>query len=115
MTLDDLDRLAAEKVMGWHIDDPAMLMKRWITNRRDYFTLSTESWKPTRDIAQAWDMLLKRIDCGAGPFSVTLNTSYGIEAKCGWNVVIDGICYESWSKTAPEAIVRACLKFKGVI
>lgn len=105
MTLDELDKLAAEKVMGWEINEhpknayPAYWGRdtsaRWITD-----------WQPTRNISQAWECLEKfkefRIDQEEGPEFMNVIIWFNGDMHYGYG---DGI---------PEAIVRACLAAKGV-
>lgn len=58
--LDRLDRLAAEKVMGWTEDAIGGL---WQDKGHFLYEINTggkDCWQPTRDIAQAW-LLLKRV------------------------------------------------------
>lgn len=115
MTLDELDRLAAEKVMGMQ----ELSAKDFIPVPNDgklYFTklhapeCCPEPWQPTRNIAQAWECLEKFDKIGHSISMCNLR-------KGDWNCEIidrDDGCFSSKAETAPLAIVRACLKAKGV-
>lgn len=99
-TLDDLDKLAAEKVMGWNMD---------ITNSCSW---SCGEWQPTKNIAQAWELLTKTIKDTGLSFNISAGSNDGVCVE-----VVDE--YESrrayeWGKNGAEAIVTACLKAKGV-
>lgn len=107
--LDKLDRLAAE-VMGWELI--MFTDGRWTgkviknnPNGSDVF-----DWKPTRDIANAWQCLEKTIE--RNPiFSMEIREQWRCEfydpEECKFYA-------EGFALMAPEAIVRACLKAKGV-
>lgn len=118
MTLDELDRLAAEKVMGW---ESTCYHWREGTKVKYYKTghsyKDKKAWQPTRNIAQAWECLEKlkpdrifiegkdKKSCNislGGIFSQT----YGYECGIGFG--------SKDCDSATEAIVRACLKAKGV-
>jgi hypothetical protein len=107
MTLDDLDKLAAEKVMGWHAVHTSWCEKRVEKCGGkdelfpDWFLMPHDFWQPTRRIEQAWECLEK-----FGSQTVDRN---GDEWSC-WMPGIERQC----APTAPEAIVRACLRAKGV-
>jgi hypothetical protein len=119
MTLDELDKLAATEVMGWYAGNcgPDVFYFDSPDNYDDidealyhvhkvYHQSGFDHWQPTRNIAQAWEMLDKfpefRIDQEEGPKYL--------------NVIIwdKGEMYYGTADTAPLAIVRACLKAKGV-
>jgi hypothetical protein len=118
MTLDELDRLAAEKVMGWSLQhgvwhDMAQPEPTW--------KMVIDYWRPTRYIAQAWECLENLRASGYCCINVEfkegdgwciwlrhLSSSHG---EGGFDVVMGDPCHPF---TAPEAIVRACLKAKGV-
>jgi hypothetical protein len=112
--LDELDRLAAEKVMGWgkrlisntdrHPGDVALRPEQW-TWRTESLLLDVENWQPTRDIAQAWECLQKM----EGSYNVTWNHLHK-----NWFCSLWDKSHTAEAPTAPEAIVRACLKAKGV-
>lgn len=108
MTNDELDRLAAEKVMGWNIskmpswgnDGPIILE---FEGRGD----PSKFWKPTSDITQAWQCLEK-----LNPeFLNIMKTEYG-----GKKLYLVEVSEKERgrSEIISEAIVRACLKAKGI-
>lgn len=114
MTLDDLDRLAAEKVMGWQIvkahtqhDDGFYYMggKPSVIEVYDKPKIKVENWQPTRNIAQAWECLEKM----EGSYNVTWNHLHN-----EWFCSLWDKSHTATASTAPEAIVRAVLKAKGV-
>ena len=103
MDLDKIDRLAAEKVMGWvysngHAGDESM--ECW------------PYWQPTRNIAQAWECLEKFVP--KHDFSVEFQSNYGVDDATGWSVAIDGVSTVQFAETAPLAIVLACLRAKNI-
>lgn len=112
MTLDELDKLAAEKVIGWEINEhpknayPAYWGRdtsaRWLTD-----------WQPTRNISQAFECLEK------------LNPKYFDISKTEYAgspmyvVSLAGTEVGSYDTKATDkdiaiCIVRACLRAKGV-
>ena len=99
MTLDELDRLAAEKVMGWYL-----VFGGWFPepDSRSKLIMSIHYWQPTRNIAQAWECLEK--------FKYVSIKSYGEN----WRVWVDDSENCFVEETAPLAITKACLKAKGV-
>lgn len=107
MKLDDLDRLAAEKIMGWE-----MRYQVWynfspnkpIDVRHDY--LMSHQWKPTRNIVQAWECLDKVRD---NEQSRKLWQNHG---NSDWSCEIGG--HWSYGGTIQKAIIRACLYTKGI-
>jgi hypothetical protein len=107
---DELDKLAATEVMGFvwskiRIGDTDTEIHGYCLPGEERKKLH-HRWQPTRNIAQAWEMLDKfpefRIDQEEGPKYL--------------NVIIwdKGEMYYGTADTAPLAIVRACLKAKGV-
>lgn len=93
--LDRLDRLAAETIICIHdkVTAGAALQEFY------------DHWQPTRNISQAWQCLEKFDEIG-------WNVSFGYS---GYKAVImtDNWIEES-AETAPRAIVKACLKARGV-
>ena len=114
-TLEELDRLAAGKVMGWTIKVSTEGVKYW-----DPVWLGVSHWQPTRNIAQAWECWQKILDSvefcccsisypvGEG-WEVSLTKMLSDEHK---PVIIVG--GQGRYENASEAIVRACLAAKGV-
>lgn len=103
--LDRLDKLAAEKVMGWIWDPAHDCYLDGLSIKATGAESDENHWQPTRNIAQAWECLEKLDEIG-------WNVSFGYS---GYKAVImtDNWIEES-AETAPLAIVRACLKAKGV-
>lgn len=99
MTLDELDRLAAEKVMGYAFDDKFHV---WLTQDGKYVT---NDWCPTRYIEQAWELLEKM----GTKFRMLIN--YHEVNLPSYQVAIGG--HEFSEKSAPLAITKACLKAVG--
>lgn len=120
MNLDELDKLAAEKIMGWtwfeghglwktnmgYMHD-GELLPYWPKDKAIRGTTETyPRWQPTSNIVQAWECLEcipKRRYRIHGNFSSTL-------------VVIEpeDDAFHGEGATTPLAIVKACLKAKGV-
>lgn len=100
MTLDELDKLAAEKVMGW-MDCYGV----WSTSDIDHLPgIAVHRWQPTQNISQAWECLAK-LD----------RTDVAIQRKGNaWLVVFIQADILALSETVQEAIVLACLRAKGV-
>lgn len=107
-TLDELDKLAAEVIMQY----PKMPHVYTYYNKT---TGITEYWQPTRNITQAWECLGKfpafQFFCRypqANPrYECVLYTGELNSINPETVVMIE-------AQSATEAIVRACLKAKGV-
>ena len=108
--LDRLDRLAAEKVMQYELIRDGEVYS-WKIGRDELYgqsyILKQEHWRPTRNVSQAWECLEKLNffqvsvlhDCGGYICALQESPASLISAFCN---------------TAPEAIVRACLRAKEV-
>ena len=119
MTLDELDRLAAEKldklaaihVMGW-----TLVTNEWAKNREPLEPRQfTSTWKPTRNISQAWECLEKT----AIRFKVFRTESFGVYVNLDTQTYHQAKTLGEWEyhdegQSICETIVRACLKAKGV-
>lgn len=100
--LDRLDRLCATEIMGWTDDQPIF---------------GVDFYSPTRNIAQAWE-LLGKINKN---FAVTrfyeknnlsdLNIVYGAKVFLEFGHDVE----YSKAETAELAIVLACLQAKGIV
>lgn len=100
MTLQELDRLAGEKIMGYKL-----IMGKWIIDDLGYFN---DYWQPTRNIAQAWQCL-EKLNSEYRIFSSLTGGHYCDvlpDPKANW------IC--GYGEQASIAIVRACLMAKGI-
>ena len=103
MTLDEMDKLAAEKVMGWrsmgsHYASGPMTRDR--VHRKD-------TWQPTSNIAQAFELLEK------------INYAYQIFSYNDDLIEVliyapQGLIAGESKKVVAEAITKACLKAVGV-
>lgn len=121
MTLDELDRLAAEKVMGWKLIEvnAGVVGVEEFWEADDGKEIHVLQWQPTTNIAQAWECLEKMKEY----VSMIEVEYYKMKNnKDDWRCVINipngkphgidsHICLAS---NAAEAIVKACLKAKGV-
>lgn len=111
MTNDELDRLAAVKL-------DVIAHETYDVKRFGYIDGNGSAWQPTRNIAQAWECLDK-----ANGFEVSIGGSF-----LGWRCNIysqkefeedfgpggHGKAIFEYCDSAPLAIVRACLKAKGI-
>lgn len=107
-SLDELDRLAADKVMGWHqamfsfsSHDPFPVWH----DESNKFVSKPEYWQPTRNIAQAYELLEKFEKFTVMKFELPHIGKY--RAQVNDDLLTSG-------ETAAEAIVKACLKAKGI-
>lgn len=114
MTLDELDRLAAEKIMGWEwrrsVLPEVNLTGYWLNGRfqGDLY------WQPTRRIDHAFQLLEKFERYTVMTWEWTEESS---ESKYRAVVGVKGIGVPSevWAETAPLAITRVCLKAVGAL
>lgn len=118
--LDKLDRLAAEKIMGWTAEDEEGGLS-WTFKERatGYYVNKDDDWKwdgwehwsPTRNIAQAWELLEKfpsyQIFCRFGALPKHECVVYTSEDQPLQGVIPS-------AETAPLSIVKACLRAKGI-
>jgi hypothetical protein len=98
-TLDELDKLAAEKIM--HFDAYAE------------GCYAPDGWRPTINIEQAFE-LLEKVGQGKERDYVICNTESN--GNTGWRVHLhhSDATYSASEFTAPYAITCACLKAVGV-
>lgn len=119
MTLDELDKLAGEKVMGWHLDNdrfkPGIYLHEKDSKKyTDYCDGNLCSsigfiwWHPTRNIAQAMELLSH-----FNNWSVQRLPS-GVKFECSILTEENDILTCVASESVSETIVRACLKAEGV-
>jgi len=108
----EMDRLVAEKVMGWRLDvaHPGQQIWRDLTANRNRTTSHLESYRdfsPSTSIAHAWEM----VEALKG-FDVFLNLQVR-ENKC-WCSAEDysgnELFSRFWAETASLVICRAALK-----
>lgn len=103
--LDKLDRLVAEKVMGW--DRVGTFQYR---DKMRIYTVDGTQWSPTRNIADAWKLIEKRM--------ITLESGGRVFGDPDYRagVASDGLpgFFYAEAETAPLAITLAALRAKGV-
>lgn len=112
-TLDELDRMAAEKVMGWK----AGQLNTWLSED-GYLTRYANEWQPTGNIAQAWEVMEKATD----HFSIITwsqfpesfhnydNGKYEVRIRMKeWPRDVVSI----FDNSVPLAITKACLRAAG--
>lgn len=112
MTLDELDRLAAEKVMGF-FGMKSGAQYWWNSEheiaycRIENYDSDFQVWQPTRNISQAWECLEQ-----VGVFTLALKT-YHDGSEYAYHVILPGNITVT-STSATEAIVLACLRARGI-
>lgn len=116
-TLDELDRLAAEKVMGFRlVDDWAWEGEKYLeyqvpgSAERTAYEETAPIWQPTRNIAQAWECLEKFDNWQVERSPAPMEDPYGCTILTKEN---DVLTFERGA-TAAEAITLAALAAKGV-
>ena len=121
MDLTRIDRLVAEKVMGWHtgfISDGRWIVKKeWWLSKDGLAQEIVYKWHPTTDISRAW-MVVEKMEPEyhwtiRTPFDKGDRYSAGLTPLgfTGWNGIPD---YLVNADTAPLAICLAALKAKGI-
>lgn len=105
MTIDELDKLAAEKIFGWVYFDIPRTRAYWSDGENHI--IDDVDWNPTENIAQAWECLEK--------FETWRIYNDAVDDKIEVHVLSErDIRYGAFAVTAPLAIVKACLKAKGI-
>lgn len=107
-----LDALCATEIMGFDYSSDDEHHGIWSGSDNCY--LEPGDWQPTRNIAQAWEVL-EKFDADVN--IIKRKDSVGKQAGFGsWTCQIKlGVgWYHGLGHTAPEAIVCACLMAKGV-
>jgi len=106
----ELDRLVAERVMGWQYD---LLRDAWAKADGSY--AYAEVWKPSTDIAAAWDVVQCLI---SKSFNVEVWNTVELDQDGEWRTawVVDvrstqhgASTYRAQAPSAPLAICRAAL------
>lgn len=116
MNLREIDRLIAEKVMGWEpVYDDGDLISFVTEFGTLFFSDDDESeWSPTIDIADAWKVVEKIIE-QFGSYSLTKIKDGGHYCEVlYWNHGAFDVIAEAEAKTAELAICLAALKSVGV-
>ncbi len=111
MTNEEMDRLCAEKVMGWTYNPKLLYHGEKIGYDAGYDEpfLPTYSYTPTRNIAQAWELLEKMEGHVWDVWRLGGNMSFACRIT-KWDSM-EVLSHEN-GETAPLAIVRAVLKAK---
>jgi hypothetical protein len=114
MNLREIDRLVATKVMGWKIYADSAGYKFWSINEDDRSRIiySVTSFEPTKDIADAWQVVEKLIDEGYDINVYNHNKEFNVEI----NIEEDDkhLWFYGEADSAPLAICLAALKAVGV-
>lgn len=109
--LDRLDRLCAEKIMGWTTVRGDYDHGYWRDEAGYFDKIARNRYQPTRNIAQAWELhqkvMRKTRDCEILIFNRQPDTY-----EC--RIKYSDQTFSSTEKTMQLAIVLACLKAKGV-
>ncbi|MED4718257.1 MULTISPECIES: BC1872 family protein [Bacillaceae] len=103
----EIDRLVAEKVMGWTLKEMTAT-SAWMDSQGGW-TLY-QMWKPSTDMRDAWLVAEK--------LYITVCPQQGAPTEMSVWAEINkqplGNCYEAFAKTAPMAICLVALKAAGV-
>lgn len=122
MNLREIDRLVAEKVMGWKLrkcfEDDCYITDEWVTDFKNKFNdsvivIDVDKFNPSTDIQDAWLILQKADD-----FVVNKATEGSLGVRSGLAETGDIHCMyngaHAYAKKAPLAICLAALKAVGV-
>lgn len=118
MNLREIDRLVATKVMGWKIYADSAGYKFWSINENDISRIicSVTSFEPTKDIADAWQVVEKlrerKIFSLYDAWDEDDNKIFC--AVFEYNDTYHVVEYKEYAETAPLAICLAALKSVGV-
>lgn len=107
----ELDRLVAEKVMGWTSDCGVWNCHRQWHASHDILARTTDGWRPSTNIAHAWEV----VEAKHPPhFVLQLQWLDSIQLwECHWDFkrCFNGeATISSTAQTAPHAICLAALK-----
>jgi len=112
----ELDRLIAERVMGWEEGVEFFRRNGWIIvngRRIPNRAAGTElDWSPSTDIAAAWEVVKKMLGSGWGCEIYSPNNPCALEDIDKWVVVFaksELFDYRAKASSAPLAICRAAL------
>lgn len=116
--LDQLDALCATEIMGFtkwqlpnserHREDIALKPERWLYKGLDD---DVENWQPTRNIAQAFEVLEKFIK---EERCIAYDTNSDTWHCDLFDITYAGSHHDGVADTPALAIVKACLKANGV-
>lgn len=119
MTNDELDRLCAEKIMGWkHLAGEFVTQQHFPLEPIRYGDNSSGGrwwtvYQPTKNIAQAWELLEKFNKWAFHSYASPAGRHYSFTIYIDYEYQM-GKMFGGHEDTAPLAIVKACLKAKGV-
>ena len=115
MTLEELDKLAAEKILGWSYESflPVADMREDRSKPCELWyppnsKISASLPSPTRNISQAFECLEKLTE------DRWLFTIYDGAQHKSCVVYKYSKSFHAYGDTASEAIVRACLRARGI-
>ena len=112
MTHDEMNRLAAETVMGWRLDDGYWVVGQSCTDEYVLTDYNIHDWNPCTSIADAWLLVEKMMKDG---FEMMLCTSGEDKTKAQCNIFLNKVVKgDKKADTAPLVITMACLQAKGV-
>lgn len=103
MEMNELDRLLAEKVMGWVDSAPGCDMKKhrqWKDSGGN-FVMRVYHWHPTRDIAQAF-MVAEKVD--ANEIEITMGSYFREAERWSCKIVERDSDERHWGQAATPAL-----------
>ncbi len=104
MDLRKIDSLIAEKVMGWKLEE-GDTFDYWVFEKDGRKgSIIDRIWKPTKDIADAWEVVEKIRPLGLFKLTESIEGSWWAEIQE----------YRVYNESAPLAICLAALKAVGV-
>lgn len=111
----ELDALVAENVMGWRLERTGGTGKyrdamRWVDDRGAVVAEVDWHWKPSIDIADAWQVVEKLRSLGYD-VNVLIDAATDVKRPYACEVSRTGWCGSEWESatTAPHAICLAAL------
>jgi hypothetical protein len=120
MNLREIDRLVAEKVMGWklrkYFEDDCYITDEWMTDIQDKFNnsfivIDVDKFNPSTDIRDAWQVV-EKLKIAVIPQAGDPPTDMKYLAEIDRQPFGDN--YEAYAGTAELAICLVALKSVGV-
>ncbi|UAT29475.1 hypothetical protein K7T73_12780 [Bacillus badius] len=111
----EIDRLVAEKVMGWepNLDDDGTVLSYDTEFGNLFFYDDNENdWSPSVNIQDAWKVVDEMRANREFRFELVTTESFSLNYKCRFR--LDDVFVKVVSKSAPLAICLAALKAVGV-
>jgi hypothetical protein len=109
MNLDELNRLCAEKIMGWLWSEK---YQGYEYHPKGGNPVPPRNWQPTRNISQAWEVLEK---VKGHDWDIHIEFLHYAKAwVCSWRNKNRNHAFTLSDISAPLCIILACLKAKGV-